>query len=101
MKKTNKVLLSVMTIAGATGCSNETTLPPKPNDSQCRDYEFDYDEGVWECDDSSSAYYRHYYYGGNRYATRSELRKDANYKKYVQSDAFKKGFGSGSKVSGS
>lgn len=101
MNKTTKVLLGAITAIGAAGCESEETLPPKPDDLTCKKYEFEYDEGVWECDDKGSPYYGHYYYGGKKFASLAALRNDSNYKKYTKSSTFKKGFGSGTKVSGS
>ncbi|MFD3447917.1 hypothetical protein ACFDTO_25320 [Microbacteriaceae bacterium 4G12] len=101
MKKTKKVMIGVIAMLGAAGCSNQDNLPPKPNDLECKNYKFSDRNRVWECDDRSSSSHGSSYYGGKRYSSAADLEKDPKYQQYKQSPEFKKGFGSGSKVSGS
>ncbi|MCP8970808.1 aminotransferase yhxA [Ectobacillus ponti] len=102
MKRTTKVMLGVMAAVGGAGCSSDdASLPPKPTDPECGRYEFDYDDGVWECEDTSSSHYGHSYHGGKYYSSKSKLYSDSGYQSYRNSAAFKSGFGSGSKSSGS
>ncbi|MFX3625608.1 MAG: aminotransferase yhxA [Ectobacillus sp.] len=101
MRKTKQVMLGVVAAVGTSGCNGEEALPPKPDDLQCKDYEFDYDEGVWECDDIRSPHFGYYYFGGRSFSSLGVLRGDAGYQKYKQSPEFKKGFGTGAGVSGS
>lgn len=98
MKKTQWLITGVLTslIAGTlTGCSQE--LPPKPDDNRCSDWDWDDEEGVWECDDTHSRYFGHYFYGGTFYKNKSALLNSSAYKSYKSSSSFKGGFGSGSK----
>jgi hypothetical protein len=119
MKKTQKIIAGISTTAlalGLTGCGNEfeqTAQQPEPDeipqDASCSDWEWDSEDGVWECDDSRSAYYGHYLYGGHFYKTKSLLKSSTAFKNYQNSSSFKgtsgtkgsTGFGSGSRSSGS
>lgn len=101
MNKTTNMMIGILAVLTAAGCGKDEALPPKPDDLSCREYEFDYDDGVWECDDRTSRYYGHYFYGGTWFGSRQALHAYAPYQKYKQSPQFKKGFGSGSAVSGS
>ena len=96
MSKGKKLLAGISSAALMTamvGCnSNKTTAAP--NDPECSDWEYDYDDGVWECDDSSSNRYGHYYHGGTYYSNKDSLRKSSSFKSSKSS-----GFGSGSKSS--
>ena len=92
---------------GMAGCgSSNADVPPKPTDSNCGDWEWDDDDGAWECDDDTSSYYGHYYHGGYYYGNRSLLLNNKAYKSYKNSSSFKggvkasSGFGSGTKTSG-
>lgn len=101
MKKTKKLMVGIisgMTAVGLGGCSED--LPPKPQDTSCNDWEWDYDDGVYECDDNSSSHYGHAYYGGSYYSNKSSLYKSSSFKSYKASSSFKGGFGSGSKSFG-
>ncbi|WP_404460041.1 aminotransferase yhxA [Sutcliffiella horikoshii] len=113
MTKTKKVLTSVSATVfalGMTGCGSgyeeSSSLPPEPFDDRCNEYEWDNEEGVYQCDDDSSSYYRHYYHGGSFFGNKSSLKKDSSYKNYRNSSTFQsnttpnKGFGSGSSYSG-
>lgn len=118
MSKTSKVMVGITSTAmliGLAGCgSNAQELPPVPGDSNCTDWEWDEDDGVWECDDHNSAYYGHFFYGGHYYRNKSSLYKAKDYISYKNSSSFKgkssvssdssvkksSGFGSGSKVYG-
>lgn len=113
MKKTNKIIAGISTTAlafGLSGCGNDyEDLPPIPEDNACGDWEWESDEGVWECDDRDSGYFGHYYYGGSYYRTSSALHQSKAYSNYKKSKTFKggtsvkkgsTGFGSGSKSFG-
>lgn len=110
MSKTRKVMVGVSSTAlmlGLTGCGSEAQeLPPIPEDLSCSDWEWDYDDGVWECDDYDSQYYGHFYYGGRYYSSKSNLYKSKDYNAYKNSSSFiggvtkSSGFGSGSKSFG-
>ncbi|KPB04527.1 hypothetical protein [Bacillus sp. CHD6a] len=113
MTKTKKVLSSVSATIfalGMTGCGSNTeevsSLPPEPFDDRCNEYEWDNEEGVYQCDDESSSFYRSYYHGGSFFGSKSSLKKDSSYKTYRNSSSYKsnttpsKGFGSGSSYSG-
>ncbi|MGM0837301.1 MAG: aminotransferase yhxA [Bacillota bacterium] len=111
MTKTKKVLTSVSATIfalGMTGCGSEeeSTLPPAPTDDRCDEYEWDNEEGVYQCEDDSSSFYRSYYYGGGFFGSKSSLKNDSSYKNYRNSPTFEsntkpsKGFGSGSSYTG-
>lgn len=103
MSKTKKLLSGVISAAVVTtmaGCGQQQSLPPIPEDTECGDWEWDYDDGVWECDDIDSPRYGHLFYAGMFFASRSALRADPGFKNYKSSSSFKggkSGFGSGSK----
>ncbi|NMD69477.1 aminotransferase yhxA [Bacillus sp. DNRA2] len=108
MKKTKRIMAGISTTAlafGLSGCGNDD-LPPVPDDTACNDWEWDSDDGVWECDEYESSYYGHYYYGGSYYSSKSSLYKNKGYSSYKKSSSFKgggkasSGFGSGSKSFG-
>jgi hypothetical protein len=63
--------------------------PPAPEDTDCTDWEWDEEDGVWECDDSRSPYFGHFFFGGMFFANRSMLYNSNDYKKYKNSSAFK------------
>lgn len=103
MSKTSKLLTGIISASmiTAAGCGNNQSLPPVPEDSDCGDWEWEADEGVWECDDDYSSHYGHYYYGGKYYSTKSSLKSSSAYKSYQSSGSFKgggssSGFGKGS-----
>ncbi|MGM7723250.1 hypothetical protein [uncultured Metabacillus sp.] len=101
MKKTNKLLTGIIsaTMMTISGCSNNESLPPVPEGTDCDDWEWEADEGVWECDDDTSSHYGHYYYGGKFYNSKSSLTASSTYKSYKSSTSFKgggSGFGKGS-----
>jgi hypothetical protein len=105
MNKTKKMMVGVLTTlmaASLTACSDES-LPPKPNDQDCDDWEWDASTGTYVCDDDDSSHYRHYYYGGHYYPSKRKLQRSAAYKSYQQSSEFKEraksGIGSGTKGS--
>ncbi|WP_273123817.1 hypothetical protein ACNRWW_06040 [Metabacillus sp. HB246100] len=99
--KTKKLVTGIvsatMITATATGCGNEEALPPVPEGSDCEDWEWEADEGVWECDDDDSRYFGHYYYGGAFFPSKSKLKASSAYKSYKSSSTYK----GGGKVSGS
>ncbi|WP_349407325.1 hypothetical protein [Pseudalkalibacillus sp. SCS-8] len=97
--KTKKLMtgvLSTVVASSMTGCSQQS-LPPEPDDPDCNEWEWEADEGVYECEDRDSDYYGHYFYAGKYYKTKNLLKKSSAYKKYRSSKSFKGGFGSGSK----
>ncbi len=111
MSQTKKMVSGVASIAlvsmGLAGCSDSAsaTQPPLPQDSGCSDWEYDWNDGVYECDDSSSSHYRSYYHGGKYYASKSSLHDSSSYKQYKNSSSFKSstgkgGFGSSSSFGG-
>lgn len=102
MGKTSKVMAGITATAfmvGLAGCSSSSQsqdLPPVPKDSSCSDWEWDSDDGVWQCDDSHSHYYGHSYYGGHYYKSRSLLHKAKDYISYKNSSSFKGGISTSS-----
>ena len=90
-------------------------IPPVPEDTSCSDWEWDGEDGVWECDDSRSPYFGHFFFGGMFFANRSMLYKNSDYSNYKKSASFNcarldtnyknstpkgsSGFGSGSRSS--
>ncbi len=110
LNKTKKIMIGVTATAltiGLVRCgTTNADLPPKPTDQSCGDWDWDDEDGVWECDDYSSGHYGHYYYGGTYYRDKSSLLNNNAYKSYKNSSSFKggikasSGFGSGTKVFG-
>lgn len=110
MGKTRKVMAGITTTAltiGLVGCgSNNADVPPPPNDQSCDDWEWDDDDGIWECDDSRSSFFGYYFLAGKYYKNKSSLVKSDAYKSYKNSSSFQggkkksSGFGSGSKSFG-
>ncbi|UPM55168.1 hypothetical protein [Gottfriedia acidiceleris] len=105
MKKVSIALTSGLAVSTLAGCGSQNAdRPDKPKNDDCRDWEFDDDEGVWVCDDSSSHYYHSYYHGGIFYPTRTALHASSSYKSYKSSSKYaghtssssKSGFGKGS-----
>ena len=103
MSKTKLLLTGIVSaavIVGGTGCSNQSSRPAIPDDPSCDDWEWDDDDGVWECDDLDSGYYGSSYHGGRYYSSKSDLYKSSSYKSYKTSSSFKggsSGFGSGTR----
>lgn len=64
-------------------------IPPVPEDQSCVEWEWDLDDGVWECEDDGSSYYGHYYYGGRYYSSKPDLYKSTEYINYKNSSTFK------------
>ncbi|KGR85422.1 hypothetical protein [Lysinibacillus odysseyi] len=109
MEKTKKLMAGISATAltlGLAGCgSSSSSLPPKPTDKSCNDWDWSDDEGVWQCDESHSGHYGSYYYGGRYYKNKTALHSSSDYKNYKSSSSFKatkssSGFGSGSKSFG-
>jgi len=116
MTKTKKVMAGISSTAimlGMTGCGSSqgvyADIPPVPDSQDCTEWEWDLDDGVWECEDSNSDYYGHYYHGGKYYSSKPSLYKSSSYSSYKNSSSFKgssstsklsSGFGSGSSVFG-
>lgn len=108
--KTQKVMIGITTTAltlGLAGCgSNSAEVSSPPNDPNCSDWEWDDDDGVWECDDGRSSYYGHYYYGGRYYKNKSSLLNSKDFtsknnsSSTVSGSKTSSGFGSGSKIFG-
>ncbi|WP_458413381.1 aminotransferase yhxA [Schinkia sp. CFF1] len=116
MSKTKKVMVgisSTIVMLGLGGCASDyesQDIPPAPDDSSCSDWEWDMDDGVWECDDGGSSHYGHSYYRGRYYDSKSSLYKSKDYLDYKKSSSFagisdgsvkkSSGFGSGLKSFG-
>lgn len=74
-----------------------------PDDENCSDWEFDYEDNIWICNDSSSSYYRNYFFLGTYFATKNMLHKNNEFTQYKSSGIIKRtnssvkksGFGSG------
>ncbi|GAA3322566.1 hypothetical protein GCM10020331_042940 [Ectobacillus funiculus] len=102
MTKTTNMMIGIFAVLGTVGCGKDEALPPKPDDLSCGEYEFDYDDGVWECDDRTSRYYGHYFFtvehGSNHIRLCMLILPIRSINK---AQGLKKGFGSGSAVSGS
>jgi len=105
MKKVSIALTGGLAASTLAGCGSTQTMniPDRPQDENCRDWEFDDDEGVWVCDDNDSSYYRSYYHGGTFYKSKKLLHGSSSYKSYKSSSSFagggtssKSGFGKGS-----
>ena len=103
MKKTKKLLSGIVStamITGLTACSDNSSRPPVPDDASCDDWEWDANDGVWECDDEDSQRYGHYFYGGSYYSSKKNLHASSAFKSYKSGSSIKggsSGFGSGSK----
>jgi hypothetical protein len=67
----------------------EENIDSVPTDQSCVQWEWDLDDGIWECEDSTSPYYGHYYHGGIFYASKPDLYKSTNYINYKNSSTFK------------
>lgn len=108
--KTRKVMIGISTTAltlGMAGCSsNNAEIPPPPDEQSCDEWEWDSDDGVWECDDSHSSHFGYYYLAGRYFKSKSSLLNSSEYKSYKSSSSFhggskaSSGFGSGSKSFG-
>jgi hypothetical protein len=101
LSKTNKLLTGIIsaTMITAAGCNNDESLPPVPEGTDCGDWEWEAEEGVWECDDYDSPHFGYFYYGGKLFSSKSSLKSSSAYKSYRSSSSFKggsSGFGSGS-----
>lgn len=81
---------------GLAGCSTQD-LPPTPEGTDCDEWEWEDDLGVWECDDDDSTRFGHFFYGGKSYKSKSSLFQSSSYQSYKSSSSFKGGFGSSSK----
>jgi|GEM_PF-509029 len=74
-----------------------------PDDENCSDWEFDYEDNIWICDDSSSSFYRNYFFLGSFFATKNMLYSNNEFNQYkssgiikgTNSSVKKSGFGSG------
>lgn len=74
-----------------------------PDDENCSDWEFDYEDNIWICDDSSSSYYRNFFFLGSFFATKNMLYSNNDFNQYkssgiingTNSSVKKSGFGSG------
>ncbi|WP_027409440.1 hypothetical protein [Anoxybacteroides tepidamans] len=105
MNKTKKMMMSVLTalVAVSTSACNDENLPPKPDDPDCDEWEWDASTGTYVCDDDDSSHYRHHFYGGRYYSSKRKLQQSESYKSYQRSAEFKarakSGIGSGTKGS--
>jgi hypothetical protein len=105
MNKTKRMMIGVLTTLMASSLvacnTNDESLPPRPNDQDCDDWEWDSDTGTYVCDDDDSTHYRHYYHGGSYYPSKRSLKKSPSYKSYQTTQEFqnraKSGIGSGTK----
>ncbi len=109
MGKTKKLMSGISATAVAltlAGCSTSTSsLPPKPADQSCRDWDWSEEDGVWQCDESRSGHYGAYYFGGRYYKNKTALYNSTDYTNYKSSASYKagkssSGFGSGLKSFG-
>ncbi|MEH7451786.1 hypothetical protein [Gottfriedia acidiceleris] len=74
-----------------------------PDDENCSDWEFDYEDNIWICDDSSSSFYRNFFFLGSFFATKNMLYSNNDFNQYkssgiikgTNSSVKKNGFGSG------
>ncbi len=74
-----------------------------PDDENCSDWEFDYEDNIWICDDSSSSFYRNFFFLGSFFTTKSMLSSNNDFNQYkssgiikgTNSSVKKSGFGSG------
>ncbi|MGP7818675.1 aminotransferase yhxA [Niallia sp. 01092] len=91
MGKTTKVMTGIISTAfmlNLAACNNQTDEeytttqknPDPPSDANCDKWEWDDDDGVWECEDRHSSHYGHYFYGGSYYNSRSALHNSKYYK---------------------
>ncbi|WP_373228858.1 hypothetical protein [Cohnella sp.] len=97
-KRIVKTLLAGMVVSSMTGCGTQAAAPtvPMPTDPGCNEWEWEADDGVWECDDKRSSYYGGFFFAGMYYMTKSKLRSNPAYKNYYS--GYKGGgFGSGNK----
>lgn len=102
MNKTKKLMIGVTSTAltfGLVGCSDSAT-PEPPVDDNCGDWEWDEDDGVWECDDSRSSYLGYYYFAGKYFKSKSLLYANSGYKDYSAKYKSSTGFGKGSSFGG-
>ncbi|WP_412917727.1 hypothetical protein [Metabacillus sediminilitoris] len=62
MSKTTTLITGILSASmiTAAGCNNES-LPPVPEGTDCNDWEWEDDEGVWECDDYDSSHYGYFF----------------------------------------
>jgi hypothetical protein len=68
---------------------DDEDIPPIPDDQNCADWEWDLDDGVWECEDGGSRYFGHYFYGGRYFKSKPDLYKYSEYNNYKNSSNFK------------
>lgn len=101
--KTKKMATGLLVAAlsfSLSGCGTNSALPPEPDSQECDDWDWDYELGVYQCDDVDSPNYLAYFYAGRMFKSKSSLTSNSNYKNYTNSSTFKgtnSGFGSGSK----
>lgn len=79
--------------SSSSGSYTDDDIPPAPNDQSCTQWEWDLDDGVWECEDSTSTYYGHFYHGGKYYRSKPDLYNSTDYINYKKSSSFKGGKG--------
>jgi hypothetical protein len=65
-----------------------------PDDPNCSGWDWDDEDGIWQCADSESSYYGHSYYGGRYYANKSLLYNSNDFMAYKSSSSFKGGMSS-------
>ena len=60
-----------------------------PDDENCSDWEFDYEDNIWICDDSSSSFYRNFFFLGSFFATKNMLYSNNDFNQYKSSGIIK------------
>lgn len=64
MEKTKKLMTGISTTAltlSLAGCgTSANSLPPKPTDKGCDDWDWSEEDGVWQCDESGSGHHGYY-----------------------------------------
>ncbi|WP_156319797.1 aminotransferase yhxA [Bacillus sp. FJAT-18017] len=113
MKKTSKLMTAVSSTAlalGLVGCSTSGSddwessagqtgdIPPMPENTDCGQWDWDEDDGVWECDDRNSSYFGHLFFAGMFFSNRSALYKNRDFVNYRNSPSFKGKTGTGDSI---
>lgn len=76
-------------MSGVDSGEEQDDLLPIPEDEACTQWEWDYDDGVWECEDSNSSYFGHFFYAGTYYNNKSNLYNSSAYIDYQNSSSYK------------
>lgn len=87
LNKRGKILssLSVLTLGSLlAACESDEVVRAEPNVSECSVWEWEHDEGAWECEDPRSEYEDYYYANGHFYGgSSSKAIKSKSVKKAV------------------